>query len=155
MGCLPPGDRDGRAFHPQRFLHKIIIDDTGATVTAGELPIVRADGTQITHVFQNLISNAVKYQPHGNRPEVRIDAACDAQKWTISVKDNGIGFEPQYAERIFGLFKRMHRDEYSGTRLGLAICRRIIGRHGGEIWAESILGQGATFRFTLPRSTTE
>jgi light-regulated signal transduction histidine kinase (bacteriophytochrome) len=83
---------------------------------------------------------------------VQINAECQGGHWIISVRDNGIGFEAQYAERIFGLFKRLHKEDYPGTGLGLAICRRIIERHGGLIWAESVSGEGATFYFSLPRS---
>ena len=127
------------------------IEQTGASITAPPLPAVPGDTAQLAHVFQNLLSNAIKYQQTGVRPEVQISAKCDAVNWIISLKDNGIGFESKYAERIFGLFKRLHKNEYPGTGLGLAICRRIIERHGGRIWAESTLGHGSTFYFSLPR----
>jgi len=105
----------------------------------------------MAQVFQNLLSNALKYQKPDTRPEVEISARSAGANWTVSIKDNGIGFEREYAERIFGLFKRLHKDEYPGTGLGLAICRRIIERHGGRIWAESTPGQGSTFYFALPQ----
>ena len=127
------------------------IEQTGASITAPILPTVYGDTAQMAHVFQNLLSNALKYQTSGTRPDVRISAERDGTTWTIAVRDNGIGFEPQYAERIFGLFKRLHKDEFPGTGLGLAICRRIIERHGGRIWAESTLGKGSSFYFSLPR----
>jgi PAS domain S-box-containing protein len=127
------------------------IEDAGASITASLLPAVQGDGSQISHVFQNLLSNALKYQKGGIRPEIQITAECDGVNWTIAVRDNGIGFEPQYAERIFGLFKRLHKEEYPGTGLGLAICRRIVERHKGRIWAESTPGQGSTFYISLPR----
>ena len=127
------------------------IEEMDASVTAPLLPSLPGDTTQLALVFQNLLSNALKYQHNGTRPEIQIQAQCDGNCWTIAVKDNGIGFEPQYAERIFGLFKRLYKDEYPGTGLGLAICRRIIERHGGRIWAESRPGEGSTFYFSLPR----
>jgi PAS domain S-box-containing protein len=127
------------------------IEETRAVIEFPPLPSVRGDTAQLAHVFQNLLSNALKYQRKGARPEVKITALCDGANWVITVRDNGIGFEPQYAERIFGLFKRLHKEEYPGTGLGLAICRRIIERHGGRIWAESKPGEGATFCFSLPR----
>ena len=120
-------------------------------IAAPRLPAVKGDAAQLAHVFQNLLSNAIKYQQEGTRPEIEISARCDGANWIISVRDNGIGFEPRYAERIFGLFKRLHKTEYPGTGLGLAICRRIIERHKGRIWAESTPGKGATFSFSLPR----
>jgi light-regulated signal transduction histidine kinase (bacteriophytochrome) len=104
----------------------------------------------MTQVFQNLLSNALKYRKNDTRPVIRISAECDGINWTIAVADNGIGFDSQYAERIFGLFKRLHKTEYPGTGLGLAICRRIVERYNGRIWAESTLGQGSTFYFSLP-----
>jgi PAS domain S-box-containing protein len=128
------------------------IEESGARVIAPLLPTVQGDGAQIAHVFQNLLSNALKYQKEGSRPEIQITADSDGVNWTIAVRDNGIGFEPRYAERIFGLFKRLHKDEYPGTGLGLAICRRIVERHGGRIWAEGEPGQGSTFYISLPGS---
>ena len=127
------------------------IEESGATISAPVLPSVRGDTAQMAHVFQNLLSNALKYQSDGARPEVHITAKCDGASWIISVKDNGIGFQSQYAERIFGLFKRLHKEDYPGTGLGLAICRRIVERHGGRIWAESTPGEGSTFYLSLPR----
>jgi light-regulated signal transduction histidine kinase (bacteriophytochrome) len=131
------------------------IEQTGASITAPLLPTVRGDTAQMAQVFQNLLSNALKYQSNGTRPEVQISAACDSVNWIMSVKDNGIGFETKYAERIFGLFKRLHKNEYPGTGLGLAICRRIIERHGGRIWADSTPGEGSTFYISLPRTEVD
>jgi light-regulated signal transduction histidine kinase (bacteriophytochrome) len=125
--------------------------ETGAVITHEPLPTVRGNVTQLSHVFQNLLSNALKYQKPGQPPEVQIHARRQEEEWVISVRDNGIGFDPRQAERIFGLFKRLHReDEYPGTGLGLAICKRIIERYGGRIWAESGPGVGSTFHFSLP-----
>jgi len=130
------------------------IEETGASITDIDLPAVRGDTAQMAHVFQNLLSNAIKYQRPNTRPEIQITVRGEPTMWVISVSDNGIGFEPQYAERIFGLFKRLHKDEYPGTGLGLAICRRIVERYGGRIWAESNRGHGATFHISLPRLET-
>ena len=127
------------------------IEETHAVIVAPSLPAVRGDTAQMAHVFENLISNALKYARKGVPPRIQIGAEREAHQWIISVRDNGIGFEPQYAERIFGLFKRLHRDEYPGTGLGLAICRRIVERYGGRIWADSKLGGGAAFFFALPQ----
>jgi light-regulated signal transduction histidine kinase (bacteriophytochrome) len=139
------------AFEQATFLLKSRIEETGALISAPELPSVRGDTEQMSHVFQNLLSNALKYRANGTPPAIQINANCDSDEWIISVRDNGIGFEPHYAERIFRLFKRLHKGDYPGTGLGLAICRRIIERHGGRIWAESKPGEGATFYFSLPR----
>jgi PAS domain S-box-containing protein len=128
------------------------IEASGASIQASALPTVYGDSAQLAQVFQNLLSNAIKYQFNGTRPEIQISASRDGSDWIISVQDNGIGFEGQYAERIFGLFKRLHKQEYPGTGLGLAICRRIIERHGGRIWADSVPGKGSTFYFSLPSS---
>jgi signal transduction histidine kinase len=97
-----------------------------------------------------VLSNALKYRKKDVSPEIRVAAQREGDRWIVSIEDNGIGFDPQYAERIFGLFKRLHKDEYEGTGLGLAICKRIVERYGGRIWAESSLGHGATIRFSLP-----
>jgi len=124
--------------------------ETGAAVTAEPLPSVQGATEQLAHVFQNLLSNALKYRRKGVAPLVHISAELDGNQWIISVRDNGIGFEPQYAQQIFGLFKRLHSDEYAGTGLGLAICRRIVERAGGRIWAEGRPGNGATFYLSFP-----
>lgn len=125
------------------------IEETGARIVADPLPVVQGDTGQLSYVFQNILSNSLKYR-HGNRsPEIYISAEPAGEEWIISVRDNGIGFEPQYAERIFGLFKRLYKDEYPGTGLGLAICKRIVERYGGRMWAEGTTGSGAVFHFTL------
>jgi PAS domain S-box-containing protein len=123
-----------------------------ARVISGELPEVRASAVHLQQIFQNLISNALRYRGR-EHPVVHVEAGQhDGGYALFSVKDNGIGFEPQYKEQIFGLFKRLHNStEYPGTGLGLAICRRIIERYRGRIWAESSPGEGSTFYFTLPR----
>jgi light-regulated signal transduction histidine kinase (bacteriophytochrome) len=127
------------------------IEDSAAVVDIGSLPQVLADSTQLTQLFQNLIGNAIKYRDD-RRPEIRVDARPNGRGWTFSVRDNGIGMEPRYFERIFQMFQRLHtRERYSGTGIGLAICRKIVERHGGEIWVESALGKGSTFLFTIPQ----
>lgn len=126
------------------------IEESGATITAESLPVVRGETGQLAHVFQNVLSNALKYRKKEIAPEIRISAELNSGQWVITTSDNGIGFEPRYAERIFGLFKRLHNDEYPGTGLGLAICKRIVERYGGRMWAEGQPGNGATFRFSLP-----
>jgi PAS domain S-box-containing protein len=130
------------------------IEESGAVITSEALPDVRGDTSQLAQVFQNLLSNALKYRKKEVHPQIRISAARDGNNWIIAVRDNGIGFERQYAERIFGLFKRLHNEEYPGTGLGLAICRRIVERYGGRIWAEGRTGEGADFYFSLPASGT-
>jgi light-regulated signal transduction histidine kinase (bacteriophytochrome) len=126
------------------------MEEVGAVIVAGPLPTVRGDTSQLTQVFQNLLSNALKYRKPEVSPKIEITTLLENESWTVSVRDNGIGFDPRYAERIFGLFKRLHRDEYPGTGLGLAICRRIVERYGGKIWAEGVSGEGAAFHFSLP-----
>jgi PAS domain S-box-containing protein len=127
------------------------IEESGCVITADPLPKVRADVAQMAHVFQNLLSNALKYCKYGSVPAIHISARRDGNYWVVSIEDHGIGFEPRYAERIFGLFKRLYKEEYPGTGLGLAICKRIVERYGGRIWAEGRPGEGATFYFSLPR----
>ncbi len=116
----------------------------------GLLPVVRGDTSQLMHVFQNIISNSMKYCKENVPPVIRIAVTRAADRWTIAVEDNGIGFDQKYASRIFGLFKRLHKDEYKGTGLGLAICKRIVEGYGGTIGAEGRLGVGATFHLSLP-----
>ncbi len=127
------------------------ITDSGAQVTHDPLPNVMADETQLVQLFQNLVGNAIKYQSPGV-PRVQISAARNREKkWIFSVKDNGLGIDPQYFDRIFGMFQRLHkREEFAGTGIGLAICKKIVERHGGTISVESQPGQGSTFRFALP-----
>jgi PAS domain S-box-containing protein len=126
------------------------IEEAGATVTHDPLPTVLADGSQLTQLFQNLIGNAIKFR--GDRdPAVHVGAEPHNGGWVFSVQDNGIGIEPEYREQIFQIFQRLHaRSEYPGTGIGLAICKKIVERHGGRIWAESEVGNGTEFRFTIP-----
>ncbi|MGC2657915.1 MAG: ATP-binding protein, partial [Bryobacteraceae bacterium] len=133
------------------LLLKKSVDESGAVITFQPLPMVQGDMNQFAHVFQNLISNALKYRKPNIRPQICISAAEDGDRWVISIRDNGIGFDPGYADQIFGLFKRLHKDEYSGTGVGLAICQRIVERYGGQVWAESQPGEGATFYFSAAR----
>jgi light-regulated signal transduction histidine kinase (bacteriophytochrome) len=131
-------------------LNAAILED-GATITNDRLPKVKADPTQLTQLFQNLIGNAIKFRSE-YPPQIHICAVEAGDFWQFSVRDNGIGIEPQYYERIFQVFQRLHsRREYKGTGIGLAICKKIIERHGGKIWIESQEGQGSTFYFTLPK----
>jgi light-regulated signal transduction histidine kinase (bacteriophytochrome) len=126
-----------------------------AFVTHDPLPSVLGDETQLIQLFQNLIGNAIKYQKSGV-PRVHISAAkCELGRWVFSVRDNGIGIEQRYFEKIFGVFQRLHkREEFSGTGIGLAICKKIVERHGGHIQVESCPGHGSTFRFALADSAT-
>jgi PAS domain S-box-containing protein len=130
---------------------RIMIKQSGAVVTHDALPTVRADETQLTQVFQNLVGNAIKYR-RAEDPRVHVSAARnDGNEWTFSVGDNGLGIDPQYFERIFILFQRLHgRDEFEGTGIGLAICKKIVERQGGRIWVESQPEKGSTFYFALP-----
>ena len=133
------------------------IEESGALVTHDPLPTVRADQMQLVQLFQNLVGNAIKYHSAGI-PRVHITSSrrsdgSGEQNWLFSVRDNGLGIEPKYFERIFGMFQRLHkREEFAGTGIGLAICKKIVERHGGSISVESQLGQGSTFRFGLLRS---
>jgi PAS domain S-box-containing protein len=127
----------------------VTLQEASPKVTSGVLPRVRVDPTQITQLFQNLIGNAIKFR--NNRPlEIDISARRETAQWVLSVRDNGIGIEPQYFERIFQIFQRLHtRVAYPGTGIGLAVCKRIVERHGGTIWVESQPGAGSTFHFTI------
>ncbi len=128
---------------------RLRLDESGAVLQVEALPTVFGDESQLALVFQNILANAMKYRKHDTRLAIRISAEKQGDDWIVSVEDNGIGFHPQYAERIFGLFKRLHKDEYPGTGLGLAITQRIVERYGGRIWAEGRLDHGATFRIAL------
>jgi signal transduction histidine kinase len=131
------------------------IESTGAVVSVGELPTIHADPLQMRQLTLNLISNAIKFRQEGVPPQVTITAQVLNGSVEIKVTDNGIGFEPQYSTRIFRVFERLNgRTEYPGTGIGLALCHKIVGRHGGRILAESQLGEGATFKVTLPIKQT-
>jgi chemotaxis family two-component system sensor kinase Cph1 len=131
------------------------IAGTGATITHDALPTVMADSTQLMQLFQNLIGNAIKFR--SDKPlEIHVGAERLEDEWLFSVRDNGIGLDPQFSDRIFIIFQRLHtRDEYPGTGMGLAICKKIIECHRGRIWVESQLGQGATFYLTIPAGGRE
>jgi light-regulated signal transduction histidine kinase (bacteriophytochrome) len=126
------------------------IRESGASVTNDGLPEVSMSEAHLQQMFQNLISNALKYRKD-DPPQIHISAVQVDAAWRFSVRDNGIGIEPQYKEKIFGVFKRLHRDrKYSGTGIGLAICQRVVERYGGRIWVESAPGGGSIFCFTVP-----
>ena len=130
------------------------INENQATVTHDELPTIQADASQLAQVFQNLIANAIKFR-RADPPCVHVSSRLDGPEWVLSVRDNGIGIEPDYADRIFRIFQRLHtREEYPGSGMGLAICKKIIERHGGSIWVKSQTGKGATFYFTIRGADT-
>jgi len=126
------------------------IEEAGAVISCGELPAIRADFAQMALVFQNLIGNAIKYRKPGDPPKVEISAAPDDGAWVFCVRDSGVGFDQQHAGKIFGIFKRLHGREIPGTGIGLAMAKKIVERHGGQIWAESEREQGSAFYFRIP-----
>jgi PAS domain S-box-containing protein len=149
----------GKAFEPadcaavlaQAVAHlQIAIEEGGAVVTHDPLPVLNADSGQLGQLLQNLIGNSIKFHAAA-RPRIHVSAQRTEEGWVLSVQDNGIGIDPQFADRIFEVFQRLHtRAEYPGTGIGLAVCKKIVERHGGRIWVESAPGKGATFRFTIP-----
>ncbi len=127
-----------------------MIEENGAVVSYGVLPAVAADRPQLIRLFQNLISNAIKFRSE-KPPCIHIAAERKNNEWIFSIRDNGIGIDPDYADRIFVIFQRLHsREKYQGTGIGLAMCKKIVEYHGGRIWVESLPGAGAAFYFTIP-----
>ena len=154
----------GKAFGPvdcETLLNRVLdhlqllIEDNSATVTHDRLPTVIGDSAQLMRLFQNLIHNSLKFK-NDSPPLIHVSAEQCYGDWLFSFHDNGIGIDPQYADRIFVIFQRLHdREEYQGTGIGLAICKKIVERHGGRIWVQSEQGKGATFFFTIPRQGSE
>jgi PAS domain S-box-containing protein len=135
-----------------RNLQMTIADNQGK-ITHDPLPHVQVDPTQLAQLFQNLISNGIKFCQPGVSPHIHIGCRPHGNKWLFSVQDNGIGIDPQYVDRIFLIFQRLHsRTEYPGTGIGLAVCKKIVERYGGNLWVESKPGQGSAFYFTIPQS---
>jgi len=136
---------------------KALIKENSAVITHDPLPGVMADPGQLLQLFQNLISNAIKFRKPEVPPKIHISARKDEEsnEYVFSVQDNGIGMDPQYAKRIFIIFQRLHaRNEYSGTGIGLAVSKKVVERHGGHIWVKSKPGKGSVFYFTIPPKKT-
>jgi PAS domain S-box-containing protein len=134
---------------------QLLIEDNGATITHDQLPTVIADDVQLARLFQNLINNALKFRKE-EPPSIHISVEPNNGTWLFSFRDNGIGVSPKFADRIFEIFQRLHgSEEYPGTGIGLAICKKIVERHGGRIWVQSEQGHGATFIFTIPRQDSD
>ena len=154
----------GKPFKPtdcEEVLHqattnlKVAIEESGALVTYDYLPTLMADEGQLIQLFQNLVGNAVKFC-NQESPCIHVSAETKSNAWLFSVRDNGIGIDPQHGQRIFEMFKCLHtREEYPGTGMGLSICKKIVERHGGHIWVQSQLGEGSTFYFTIPVTAGE
>jgi signal transduction histidine kinase len=148
--------------HTERFSLSAVLDevrgalaaeisDRGAKVVAGPLPDLVGDESRILQVVQNLVANAIKFCPPERTPVITVTAARLTSGWRIDVRDNGIGVDPRYASKVFGMFQRLHSDEdFPGTGIGLAICQRVVERHGGRIWVDGYEGEGSTFSFTIP-----
>jgi light-regulated signal transduction histidine kinase (bacteriophytochrome) len=135
-----------------KVTYKSQLNETGACINTERLPVVRGNKMQLLQLFQNLIGNALKYRS-AHPPIVSIYCEEDDLQYKISLKDNGIGIDPKFFNKIFIIFQRLHnREQYSGTGIGLAICKKIIDKHGGRIWVTSTGDVGSTFHFTLPKS---
>ena len=131
------------------------IHDSGGQIACGELPIVMGDRSQLVQLMQNLIGNGLAYRSD-QPPLIEISAKRSGKDWIFSVRDNGIGIDPKHSEQVFEIFKRLHNQrDKPGTGIGLAVCRRVVNRHGGKIWVESELGHGSTFHFTIPEGTEQ
>jgi light-regulated signal transduction histidine kinase (bacteriophytochrome) len=152
-------DRATERIDTNEVMHQVLkdlgasISESAAQIKVGALPFVEMENAHLLQLFQNLVGNALKYRRLDVTPSVEISAVRQGSEWIFTVADNGIGFDPTYAERIFGVFKRLHlRDQYPGTGIGLALCSRIVALYGGRIWAESQVGVGSNFKFTMPTS---
>lgn len=144
------------ALHWARMNLRLVLEESQAELTHGDLPIISGDHVQIVQLFQNLISNAIKYRRPDAAPLIRISAEQSDGSWVFSVSDNGVGVPTEYTDRVFDLFRRLHGSKIPGTGIGLAICKRIVEKHGGRIWVETGSTGGTTFRFTMPSlSSTE
>jgi signal transduction histidine kinase len=155
-------DRATEQIDANDVMHQVLkdlsaaISDSSAQVKICPLPLVEMENAHLLQLFQNLVGNALKYRRMDVIPHIEVSAVRHGTEWVFAVADNGIGFDPIYAERIFGVFKRLHvRDQYPGTGIGLALCSRIVALYGGRIWAESQAGLGSTFKFTMPSSKVQ
>ena len=127
------------------------IEESGAVITHDSLPKLFADERQLTQLFQNLLSNAIKFRRPEIAPCIHVSSKWQNGAWKLSIRDNGIGIDPHYFDRIFIIFQRLHgREQYTGTGIGLAVCKKIVERHGGRLWVESKLGTGSIFHFVIP-----
>jgi len=131
------------------------VEESGTVIYQNPLPVVLGDEVQLLQVFQNLIANAIKFRG-ADPPQIQVTAERRGHEWVFAIKDNGIGIAPEHQERIFSIFQRLHhRSDYPGTGIGLAICKKIVERHGGRIWVESQPGKGSTFYFSLPEAESK
>jgi light-regulated signal transduction histidine kinase (bacteriophytochrome) len=138
------------------LLNKKLILESGAKITTSNLPTVYGQESGLIQLFNNLISNAIKYRKEEEKPKINITAEEHGDHWQFTVEDNGIGIDSKYLEKIFIIFQRLHgREQYPGSGIGLAICKKITEIHGGKIWVESTLGKGSTFHFTLQKPKNE
>ena len=130
-----------------------LIESSHGSVTIDSLPVLTAYEANLTQLFQNLVGNALKFRGV-EPPKIHIGARKNGQEWTFFVQDNGLGIEPQYHDKIFGVFQRLlPRSQYPGSGIGLSVCQRIVSEHGGKIWVESVPHRGSTFYFTIPQAT--